>query len=121
MLQSSSPRTARRQERGRLDLTRHAQSNQTGAPSGSTSAGAVDAQMRLDRPIRPSEMKGEECVSCLIPPVSIVLYGKGGMCPCYPVVVSMDDCVNYIAVVSTRTSLPLLHAFARYHGKLGRP
>jgi hypothetical protein len=41
----------------------------------------------------------------LIRPASIVLYGKGGVCPSYPVVVSMEECVSYLAVVSTRTSL----------------
>ena len=50
-------------------------------------------------------MKDEGCVSRLIPLMSIVLYGKGGVCPCYPVVVSVEECVSYLAVVSTRTSL----------------
>jgi hypothetical protein len=59
---SSSYHQTPSQEPGPLDAARLAQFNQTGAPSGSMSPGAVDAQLRLDRLIRPSEMKDEGCV-----------------------------------------------------------
>jgi hypothetical protein len=88
----------------RLDAARLAQFNQTGASSGSSGASVVDGQLR-DRPIRPSEMKDEGYVLRHIHPVSTVLYGKGGVCPHYPVVLSTKECVSYLAVVSTRTNL----------------
>ncbi|KAI0270753.1 hypothetical protein BC834DRAFT_531844 [Gloeopeniophorella convolvens] len=77
--QFSTYRQTPSQERGRLDAARLAQFNQSNTASGSTSAG--DA-----RPVRPSEMKDEGCVSFSFPPLSIVLYVEG-MCT-VPVVAS---------------------------------
>lgn len=58
---SSAYRQTPSQERGRLDAARLAQFHQTGAPSGSTGA-TSPTDGRLDRPVRPSEMKDEGCV-----------------------------------------------------------
>ena len=71
---SSAYRQTPNQERGRLDAARLSQFNQ----SGSAGASSTDGQAR---PVRPSEMKDEGCVShrssVLYPPL---LYVKGGVC-----------------------------------------
>lgn len=113
---SSAYRQTPSQERGRLDPARLAQfqAKETGAPSGSTGPGSADAA----RPIRPSEIKDEGCVFLLLSTSSIVLslYVKGSVPP-----LPVEQCVSYLSVVSKRTTLPLLHAFTRCYGELGRP
>jgi len=104
---SSAYRQTPSQERGRLDAARLAQFqvNQTGAPSGSTGASPTDAQAR---PIRPSEMKDEGCVILLAQPRAVVVAVREGRCA------PTEQCVSYLAVVSTRTSLPLLPCYMRF-------
>ena len=124
---SSSYRQTPSQERGRLDAARLAQFNQmTGAPSGSTGASSTDEQFR---PVRPSEMKDEGCVFPSRSPFIFLLYpsglyvkskrrrmgdgGEGGCVPSHPTPVFLvprdghnpteKQCVDYLAVVSTRT------------------